>query len=122
MYGIYFHYRNIKPEATGRLLKYKIKNAGFTVSDIQKYLNLSCPQPIYRWFKGTIMPSVNHLYALSRLLGVHMDELIISLKFDYCDVDDVDFKSQNERITVYGDYLLSKKETVALSNVLTPKS
>lgn len=44
---------------------------------IQEYLNLSCPQPIYRWFKGQNLPTVEKLYALSILLGVHMEELLV---------------------------------------------
>ena len=38
--------------------------------------NLECPQPIYRWFKGSTYPSIHHLYALSCLFGVSMNELI----------------------------------------------
>lgn len=59
------------------LLKYRIEKAGYTVKDIQKILQLSCPQPIYRWFKGMILPSVDHLYVLSRLLKVHMEDLLV---------------------------------------------
>ena len=65
-------YEHIDMKKTGILLKYRIEKAGYTVKDIQKILQLSCPQPIYRWFKGMILPSVDHLYVLSRLLKVHM--------------------------------------------------
>jgi hypothetical protein len=58
-------------------LRFAIKNAGYDVRTIQEYLHLSCPQPIYRWFKGKILPSVDHLYMLSILLGLHMEELLI---------------------------------------------
>lgn len=67
-------YEHIDMKKTGILLKYRIEKAGYTVKDIQKILQLSCPQPIYRWFKGMILPSVDHLYVLSRLLKVHIDE------------------------------------------------
>lgn len=43
----------------------------------QDYLHLSCVQPIYRWYKGLILPSVNHLFMLSQLLNVHMEELLV---------------------------------------------
>lgn len=43
----------------------------------QGYLHLSCVQPIYRWYKGLILPSVNHLFMLSELLNVHMEELLV---------------------------------------------
>jgi len=68
---------NIDSVRTGAFLREKILSRGYSVRDVQEYLELSCPQPIYRWFSGRVLPSVDHLYALSRLLGVHMDELLI---------------------------------------------
>ncbi len=62
---------------TGIKLKKMLKAAGYDVRDIQEYLHLSCPQSIYRWFKGKILPSVEHLCALSKLLNVHMEDLLI---------------------------------------------
>lgn len=73
-------YPNIDIKQTGILLETMIRNSGYSVKYIQEYLHLSCPQPIYRWFKGKIMPSLDHMYALSILLGVHMDELIVPQK------------------------------------------
>jgi hypothetical protein len=75
-------YPNINLKQTGILLETIIKGAGYNVKYIQEYLHLSCPQPIYRWFKGQILPSLDHMYALSVLLGVHMDELIVPKKQD----------------------------------------
>ncbi len=67
----------IDQQRTGQKLKLMFKLAGFDVKYIQEYLNLSCPQPIYRWFKGQNLPSVESLYSLSSLLGVHMEELLV---------------------------------------------
>ena len=58
-------------------MKEFIQQNGYCVADIQEYLHLSCPQPVYRWFKGMILPSVDHLLMLSELLGVHMEELLV---------------------------------------------
>lgn len=68
---------NIDVVKTGEKIETLIRSAGYTVKDIQGYLGLNCPQSIYRWFKGQILPSVTHLYALSRLLNVHMEELVV---------------------------------------------
>ena len=65
-------------QRTGSLIKKKVAESGYTVRELQEKLGLSCPQPIYRWFKGKVLPSVNHLYALSQLLHVHMEELLVS--------------------------------------------
>ena len=62
---------------TGELLRSRIEEAGYTVRDIQEYLMLSWPQPIYRWFSGRVLPSMQHLYAISVLLGVHMEDLLV---------------------------------------------
>lgn len=70
-------YPDIDMERTGDCLRRRIYEAGFVVKDIQEYLHLSCPQPIYRWFKGRILPSVNHLFMLSKLLDVHMEDLLV---------------------------------------------
>ena len=72
-----YNYPNIDMQRTGALLKKKVEEAGYTVKELQEKLRLSCPQPIYRWFKGKVLPSINHLYVLSRLLHVHMEELLV---------------------------------------------
>ncbi len=64
-------------EKTGLKLKIMIKLAGYDVKFIQEYLHLSCPQSIYKWFRGKSLPSVENLYALSLLLGVHMEDLLV---------------------------------------------
>lgn len=73
-----YNYPNIDMRRTGALLKKKVDEAGYTVKELQEKLRLSCPQPIYRWFKGKVLPSINHLYVLSQLLDVHMEELLVT--------------------------------------------
>ena len=70
-------YPNIDMQRTGRKLKHMIESAGYTPRIIQDYLHLSCVQPIYRWYKGKILPSVDHLFMLSELLNVHMEDLLV---------------------------------------------
>lgn len=74
----YDDYLHIDLEQTGRRLEGLIKQKGYSVRDIQSILHLSCPQPIYRWMRGQILPSVDHLYVLSRVLQVHMEELLVA--------------------------------------------
>lgn len=62
---------------TGKKLKRVLKQAGYCVKDIQEYLHFECPQPIYRWYKGIALPTVNHLYALSVLLDLPIEELLV---------------------------------------------
>lgn len=62
---------------TGQVMKREIKKHGFTIREIQKKLGLACPQPIYRWIRGLILPSVDNLYMLSRILSMTVDDLIV---------------------------------------------
>lgn len=70
-------YQPIDQVKTGIKLKMMLKAAGYEARDIQEYLHLSCPQSIYRWYKGKILPSVEHLCALSKLLNVHMEDFLV---------------------------------------------
>ena len=70
-------YPNIDMQRTGIKLKNMLESAGYTPRMIQDYLHLSCVQPIYRWYKGLILPSVDHLFMLSELLNVHMEEFLV---------------------------------------------
>ncbi len=70
-------YPNIDMQATGARLKRLASIQGYSVSAIQEYLHLSCPQPVYRWFQGKVLPTVDHLYMLSMLFEVHMEELLV---------------------------------------------
>lgn len=83
---IYIHISKGRPDmysyvnmaATGARLRDKIFEAGYNVKSIQDYLELACPQSIYKWIRGESLPSINHLYMLSKLFDVHMEELIVT--------------------------------------------
>ena len=68
---------SIDMRITGLKLQKFARQNGYSVKDIQKYLRLSCPQPVYRWYKGSILPSVDNLLRLSELFHVHMEELLV---------------------------------------------
>ena len=66
----------IDMKATGKRLQDEARRRGYSVRQIQEYMGLSCPQPVYRWYKGAMLPSVDHLLLLSELYGVHMEDLL----------------------------------------------
>ena len=103
-------YENIDMKKTGILLKETIEKTGYTVKDIQKILHLSCPQPIYRWFKGIILPSVDHLYVLSRLLKIHMKDLLVPIQEEISITElHMDCISSDKRLYEYWRRLCVKK-------------
>ena len=103
-------YENIEMKKTGTLRKETIEKAGYTVKDRQKILHLSCPQPIYRWFKGIILPSVDHLYVLSRLLKIHMEDLLVPIQEEISITElHMDCLSSDKRLYEYWRCLCLKK-------------
>lgn len=61
---------------TGKKIHSAVKQSGYSIKELQETLGLSCPQPLYRWFKGQAIPSIDNLYMLSRILEIPMDELL----------------------------------------------
>lgn len=41
-------------------------------------MNFACAQTIYRWFHGKSLPSLDNFYALSVLLGISMENLLVN--------------------------------------------
>lgn len=70
----------IDPAATGRNIMRLRLEQGLTVRDVQAFFGFEEPQAIYKWQSGKSLPSVDHLYALSALLDVQMDEILVAAK------------------------------------------
>lgn len=67
----------IDPIATGKNILSLRKEKGLTVRDLQEYFGFEEPQAIYRWQYGKTLPSVDNLYALSEILGVPMNSILV---------------------------------------------
>ena len=63
--------------ATGRNIVRLRKNAGMTVKDLQDIFGFSTPQAIYKWQRGTAMPTVDNLVVLAAVFGVTIDEIVV---------------------------------------------
>lgn len=63
--------------ATGKNIKHLRKKNGLTVGDLQKYFGFTTPQAIYKWQKGQSLPSVDHLFAMSSLFKVSMQDILV---------------------------------------------
>lgn len=100
-------YPNIDMIKTGKRMKYMLESAGYTPRMIQEHLHLSCVQPVYRWYKGQILPTVNHLLLLSDLLNVHMEDFLVkkSPVFLLYDIELHNWKSTQKRQIAYYEML-----------------
>ena len=72
-----FKYPVIDMRATGTHIKELMNTREVTVQDVQEAMGLAAPQAVYRWLRGSNMPSVDNLYALSRYLNVSMEDVIV---------------------------------------------
>ena len=61
---------------TGEKIRVRLRSARISVRKMQNMLGLSCPQSIYRWMTGQSLPSLEHLFRMSRILGCTMEDLI----------------------------------------------
>ena len=68
----------INMEATGSNIKALIKEKGLTVKEIQNMLGFNNPQSIFKWLRGETMPTLDNLIILAYILGVSMDNIIIT--------------------------------------------
>lgn len=73
-----FVYPQINMIQTGELLRRLSRQKGFSVKEIQSALGLASNQAVYDWFNGKTLPTLNNLFALSRLFGLSMESMIVS--------------------------------------------
>lgn len=62
---------------TGQNIKRIMQLKGFTVKDIQEFLQLGTTQSIYHWFDGRNLPTIDNLYALGELFQVPVDAMLV---------------------------------------------
>lgn len=74
---VYMDFPVIDLEATGRNIVRLRRERGLTVRDLQRYFGFEEPRAIYKWQRGENLPSVDNLYALSRILQVPMDSILV---------------------------------------------
>lgn len=71
--------------ATGANILRLRQTRGLSVRDLQQFFGFEEPQAIYKWQRGQSLPSVDNLYALSALLGVTMNDILVAASIpDIC--------------------------------------
>ena len=69
-------YPVIDTDATGRNLDHMIRSSGYSVTEIADYLGATSSL-VYRYMRGDVLPSTDRLLALSVLLGVTVNDLLV---------------------------------------------
>lgn len=70
-------YPTINLVATGQRIKELRKARGLKVTDLSEYMGFTEPQAVYKWQRGESLPSVDNLYALSRILRTSMEDILV---------------------------------------------
>ena len=68
---------SIDLSATGHNILRLRKQRGLTVRDLQNFFGFEEPRAIYKWQQGASLPSIDNLYALSILLEVPMEQILV---------------------------------------------
>lgn len=71
--------RIIDRKRTGEEIERRMKEKDITIRDISERLGLSY-QSVAKWIKGKSLPNIYHLYAISRILGCTVDDIVIKDK------------------------------------------
>lgn len=67
-------------KATGERINQLRKDNNLRVTDVAEYMGFESTQAVYKWQRGEGLPTVDNLYALSRLLHTSVDDILIGEK------------------------------------------
>ena len=67
----------IDVKATGARIKELRKKRGLTIREVSEYMGFTTDQAVCKWQRGDSLPTVDNLYALSRLYGTTMEDILV---------------------------------------------
>ncbi|MBQ9443447.1 MAG: helix-turn-helix transcriptional regulator [Lachnospiraceae bacterium] len=82
-------YPMINMKETGKRIKDLRKENKLKVDDIVEYMGFESQQAVYKWQRGESLPTVDNLYALSRLFGTTMDEILVGSEEETSSSDEI---------------------------------
>ncbi len=71
------NYPSLNPIATGNRIKELRKENHIKIDDIVSFMGFESQQSVYKWQRGESLPTVDNLYALSRLFGTTVDDILV---------------------------------------------
>ena len=75
MINLEFPTLNLKE--TGNRIKALRVRGGYSVEDVACYMGFTGPQAVYKWEWGKSLPTVDNLYALSKLFVVTIENILV---------------------------------------------
>ncbi len=62
---------------TGRNIALLRARAGLSVRELQEIFGFATPQAIYKWQRGSAMPTIDNLVVLAAVFAVRIDEILV---------------------------------------------
>lgn len=71
-------YPMIDMKGTGENMKMVLMKKGISVADVGKEIGVSDKSVVYKWTRGDSLPDINNLLALSMLLDVSINDILVT--------------------------------------------
>lgn len=110
---------SIDLKATGENIVRLRKRKGITVKELQVYFGFEQPQAIYKWQWGDSLPSVDNLFALSKILEVPMQEILVESDQDFVVYRRINLLMDNQ-IVLHNFSLMHRKTSLVVHFTLAP--
>lgn len=62
---------------TGKRIRELMKLNNIRTRDIVEYMGFESEQSVYKWLRGDSLPKVDNLFALARLFGTPMEDILM---------------------------------------------
>ena len=76
------YYPVLDMKATGEKIKELRTKKQISVETISSYMGFGSAQAVYKWQAGKSLPTVDNLYALSRLLEVEIEDILVEVEHE----------------------------------------
>ena len=67
----------INMKATGQNITRLRQQAGLSVANLQQIFGFSTPQAIYKWQRGTALPTVDNLVILASVFNTGINNILV---------------------------------------------
>ena len=68
----------VNMKRTGQKIVMLRERRGISVKQLQRMMGFATPQAIYKWQHGESLPTVDNLVALSAILAVPIDAILVT--------------------------------------------
>lgn len=75
-------YPVLDAKATGKRIRNLRKAKHLKVEDISRFMGFESVQAVYKWQRGESLPTVDNLYALGKLFGTSVDDILCGREED----------------------------------------